>query len=237
MITYEGVLKIGDFGMATPWPAARGIDGEGDREYMGPEILRGRFDKPADVFALGLIILEIACNVFLPDNGPSWTALREGDLSVVPSLTGSESSAIVRDATGMPISQDRSPRDVCSSSFAVHGWNGLVLFLPFGLSGASTHNARNLFGPAKRIELEHPPAFMVNVDDPGSLDKVVAWMTLPEPECRPTAHELLANSSVCWVSTRRRAPATVFEGNWGPGDVVTEPAIFNTENDAEMTGV
>merc|ERR1712093_738574 len=75
-ITFEGILKIGDFGMATSWPAQSGIEGEGDREYIGPEILMGHYDKPADIFALGLIILEIAGNVQLPDNGPTWTRLR-----------------------------------------------------------------------------------------------------------------------------------------------------------------
>lgn len=64
-------MKIADFGMASPWPAQPGIEGEGDREYIGPEILKGQFDKPADIFALGLIILEIAGNVQLPDNGVS----------------------------------------------------------------------------------------------------------------------------------------------------------------------
>ena len=47
LVTFEGVLKIADFGMATRWPAEHGIEGEGDREYIGPEILMGRFDKPA----------------------------------------------------------------------------------------------------------------------------------------------------------------------------------------------
>jgi len=73
-IDWEGVLKIGDFGMASTWPAPPGLDGEGDREYIGPEVLSGRFDKPADIFALGMIMLEIAGNIVLPDNGVSWTA-------------------------------------------------------------------------------------------------------------------------------------------------------------------
>ncbi len=234
LITFEGNLKIGDFGMATPWPAPKGIEGEGDREYMGPEILRGRYDKPADVFALGLIVLEIACNVFLPDNGPTWVALRDGDMTVVPSLTGSESNAVARDATGMPI-VDPSPYDDSSASLA-ESWSGRSS-VPFEFSGSSTHNARNLFGAPKRSELEHPPGFMINARDPGSLDKVVAWMIRPEPQCRPTIHQILANDSIRWVFARRRAPATVFEGNWGPGDPVAQPVIFGTETDAEMTDV
>ncbi len=79
LVNREGYLKIADFGLATFLPAAPGIEGEGDREYIGPEILMGQFDKPADIFSLGLIILEMACNVFLPDNGPAWQALRSGN--------------------------------------------------------------------------------------------------------------------------------------------------------------
>src|SRR5580700_6595587 len=89
--------------MAAAWPAQPGIDGEGDREYIGPEILLGQYDKPADIFALGLIMLEIAGNVQLPDNGPTWQRLRSGDMSDVPSLTWSSASTVLRDATGIPI--------------------------------------------------------------------------------------------------------------------------------------
>ena len=35
----------------------------------------------ADIFSLGLIILEIAANIILPDNGTPWRKLRSGDLS------------------------------------------------------------------------------------------------------------------------------------------------------------
>jgi len=63
--------------VATEWPAPADIEGEGDCEYIGPEILMDKFDKPADVY------LEIAGNVELPDNGPSWQKLRTGDISDV----------------------------------------------------------------------------------------------------------------------------------------------------------
>jgi mitosis inhibitor protein kinase SWE1 len=48
-IKYKGFLKIGDFGLTAQCPAARGIGGEGDGEYIEPEILLGKFDKPADI--------------------------------------------------------------------------------------------------------------------------------------------------------------------------------------------
>ncbi|KAF2670809.1 kinase-like protein [Microthyrium microscopicum] len=102
-ITEDRCLKIGDFGLASSWPVSKGVDGEGDREYIAPEVLQGRFDKPVDVFALGLIALEIACNTFLPENGPNWQALRSGDISSLPALTNNPESHLDRDINGEPI--------------------------------------------------------------------------------------------------------------------------------------
>ncbi|TPX57775.1 hypothetical protein PhCBS80983_g03560 [Powellomyces hirtus] len=83
-ITLDGTLKIGDFGLAARAPVSRFDDREGDRTYIAPEILRDlTFGKPADVFSLGLIILEITANVILPENGPYWHKLRQGDLAEI----------------------------------------------------------------------------------------------------------------------------------------------------------
>lgn len=48
---------------------------------MAPEVLEGAFEKPADVFSLGLLILELATDVDLPAQGDSWQNLRHGDFS------------------------------------------------------------------------------------------------------------------------------------------------------------
>lgn len=94
-ISFEGVLKIGDFGMSVKYPAPEHIEREGDREYIAPEVLgSGRYDKPVDIFSLGLIILEVAANIVLPDNGASWQKLRSGDLSDAPRLSSSDEGAI-----------------------------------------------------------------------------------------------------------------------------------------------
>lgn len=239
LVTYEGHLKIGDFGLAAEWPAPKGIEGEGDREYIGPEILQGQYDKPADIFSLGLIVLEIACNVFLPDNGPVWVALREGDMSVVPSLTAGEANALARDSAGMPIidddgfSQDgfnlRNSLDLASST-------GESPSRPFDF-GRSRFASGSIFGrlPPKVIGAEHPPEFMVNQRESGSLDSVVAWLINPDPASRPTVHQILEMDSLRWVHARRRAPATIFEGNWGPEEDETSAAPAGA--DVEMMDV
>ncbi|KAL6449608.1 SWE1 Mitosis inhibitor protein kinase SWE1 [Candida maltosa Xu316] len=79
----ERSLKIGDFGLATRLPILeKDFDLEGDRNYIAPELINDKIYTPfADIFSLGLIILEIAANIILPDNGTPWRKLRSGDLS------------------------------------------------------------------------------------------------------------------------------------------------------------
>lgn len=222
LVTFEGVLKIGDFGMATRWPAEDGIEGEGDREYIGPEILMGHFDKPADVFSLGLIIFEIAGNVELPDNGVSWQKLRNGDMSDVPSLTWSSETSIFRDASGNPVSEAPSFEDLCASDLNAGDCS-------------SELTSRKLTTPKpQRIErsgeLINPPVFMTDAQHAQALDKIVRWMISPEPLDRPTADQILQTYGVQFVNHRRRAGATIFEGNWGPADEILA-------EDAEMIDV
>ncbi|KAF7720835.1 hypothetical protein EC973_005978 [Apophysomyces ossiformis] len=82
LIDDVGRIKIGDFGVSVRWPAnAKLIKGEGDRRYMAPDLLREQFDKPADIFSLGLIFLEMAAQVVLPDTGESWETLRLSNFS------------------------------------------------------------------------------------------------------------------------------------------------------------
>ena len=226
LITFEGTLKIADFGMASPWPAQSDIEGEGDREYIGPEILKGQFDKPGDIFALGIIIFEIAGNVQLPDNGLSWQRLRNGDISDVPSLSwSSNASTLPRDNSTATAPDHSSFEDFyCSDSSS-----------DFGDPIALRHNK----APEKRPntaryqregELAEPPNFMIDANDQEALDNIVRWMITPEPTARPVADQIISTKGVQWVTKRARAGATVYEGLWGPADEVLA-------DDAEMIDV
>ncbi|KAJ2083327.1 mitosis inhibitor protein kinase swe1 [Coemansia sp. RSA 988] len=75
----EGWLRIADFGHAVRLGDALPESAEeGDREYMAPEVLRGQYSTAADVFSLGMMMLEIAADIVPPDNGVEWHKLREG---------------------------------------------------------------------------------------------------------------------------------------------------------------
>ena len=223
-IDWEGVLKIGDFGLASPWPTPHDIDGEGDREYIGPEVLSGRFDRPADIFALGMIMCEIAGNIVLPDNGTSWQRLRAGDMSDLPSLTWSSESSLVRDPAGDPISSD----DATSYASNRSASSALLCRAPdtanTSVSGDDDFKFLQHVPPLpsshRSEELVKPPNFMVDPSDSQALDKMVQWMITPHPDERPVVDQVYCCGGVQWVERRRRAGATVFEGNWGPADDV-----------------
>lgn len=77
-ITREGRLKIGDFGMASLWPRPvltspagpetslrvirTAFEREGDKQYLAPEVLQGRYGKAADMFRFAsLLHVLISC--------------------------------------------------------------------------------------------------------------------------------------------------------------------------------
>lgn len=53
---------------------------EGDCRYIAPETLHSVFTKAADIFSLGITILELASKLELPKNGYLWHTLRSGML-------------------------------------------------------------------------------------------------------------------------------------------------------------
>uniref|UniRef100_A0A4W3HTT2 non-specific serine/threonine protein kinase n=1 Tax=Callorhinchus milii TaxID=7868 RepID=A0A4W3HTT2_CALMI len=99
-LSHAGVCKLGDFGLlldtrervrerATEGESERGSRGEraelseaqeGDPRYMAPELLSGVYSRAADVFSLGMSILEICSNLELPRSGDGWQRLRQGYL-------------------------------------------------------------------------------------------------------------------------------------------------------------
>lgn len=213
LVTFEGVLKIGDFGLAQAISSTEGVDVEGDREYMAPEMLKGNVGPSADIFSLGLIILEAAANVVLPDNGPTWIALRSGDLSEVPSLTWTPSIEVQRDEGGFLVESGLSD----------------------DLHAEAPRGSSNLFGSCKGSNRQSAPNFMVNPDDPSSLDSIVRWMTTQEPAHRPSAEQVLGLDGLRWMHAQRKAPATVYEGDWGPAEFM--PVSIMVDSDSEMTDV
>uniref|UniRef100_H3AX30 Membrane-associated tyrosine- and threonine-specific cdc2-inhibitory kinase n=1 Tax=Latimeria chalumnae TaxID=7897 RepID=H3AX30_LATCH len=77
-ISQQDTCKLGDFGLMLELDRGDLSEAqEGDPKYMAPELLDGEYTKAADVFSLGLTILEISCNMELPKGGEGWQQLRQ----------------------------------------------------------------------------------------------------------------------------------------------------------------
>jgi serine/threonine protein kinase len=127
LISMGGVIKIGDFGTAAE--LGKGEDGhEGDTRYMAIELLESSDRYPsADIFSLGLTLYEtcISCTEKyreavglgqspLPNEGPFWHVLREGN---APDLPGRD--AALCDVIKQAMSLLPADRPTTSSILAV----------------------------------------------------------------------------------------------------------------------
>ncbi len=76
-IGMDGIAKLGDFGLVIDLAKTeRRV--EGDPRYLATEVLQDRkFTRAADIFALGVTILEIATDLDLPKHGELWHQLRQ----------------------------------------------------------------------------------------------------------------------------------------------------------------
>lgn len=196
MITFEGNLKLGDFGMATHLPLEDlSFENEGDREYIAPEIISDCiYDFKADIFSLGLVIVEIAANVVLPDNGNAWHKLRSGDLSDAGKL---------------------SANDIHSDSL----FSG-DLKVDTNLTDISDYHRQSTVNLLKETTTIPPwvPKFLI---DGESLERLVKRMIEPDFKKRPSANEILHAEECIYVEMTRKAGAIIQEDDFGP-----KPAFF-----------
>lgn len=140
LITDSGRLKLGDFGLllelepTSEEPAtgkAKDDVQEGDPRYMAPELLRGEYGPAADVFSLGVSILELACNIEVPNGGEGWQQLRQGHL---PSKFTNGLSVELQSVLRMMLAPEPSERPTVSELLALpsvrkHRWKRRIYLL------------------------------------------------------------------------------------------------------------
>ncbi|XP_074854502.1 membrane-associated tyrosine- and threonine-specific cdc2-inhibitory kinase [Carettochelys insculpta] len=141
-LTERHVCKLGDFGLVLELDRGDLSDAqEGDPRYMAPELLRGEYSEAADVFSLGMTILEIACNMELPNGGEGWQQLRQGYLP--PEFTAGLSSEL-RTLLGAMLEPDPKLRPsveaLLNSSIMrkTEKWRKLTLLVQDGLLRAAS---------------------------------------------------------------------------------------------------
>ncbi|ODQ83176.1 hypothetical protein BABINDRAFT_159617 [Babjeviella inositovora NRRL Y-12698] len=217
-VTFEGSLKIGDFGMSTDNPVPAGFDLEGDRNYIAPELLNDKKYTPlADIFSLGLIVIEAAANIILPDNGTPWRKLRSGDLSDAGKLSSDNIHEFLSHNTLYKCTSASNPGPIFSNP-------GPIFSNPetaTDISSVST-TPSSLF-PIEEVksgEISPPavpkwaPEFLIN--NSMKLDRLVRLMVSPNPYDRPTAKTILSTPECLLVERRRKSGALIYEGEFGP---------------------
>nr|XP_040032133.1 membrane-associated tyrosine- and threonine-specific cdc2-inhibitory kinase [Gasterosteus aculeatus aculeatus]XP_040032134.1 membrane-associated tyrosine- and threonine-specific cdc2-inhibitory kinase [Gasterosteus aculeatus aculeatus]XP_040032135.1 membrane-associated tyrosine- and threonine-specific cdc2-inhibitory kinase [Gasterosteus aculeatus aculeatus]XP_040032136.1 membrane-associated tyrosine- and threonine-specific cdc2-inhibitory kinase [Gasterosteus aculeatus aculeatus] len=139
LITDSGRLKLGDFGLlleltqstASAEGKAKDDVQEGDPRYMAPELLRGKYGPAADVFSLGVSILELACNMEVPNGGEGWQQLRQGCL---PSEFTGGLSTELQSVLRMMLAPEPSDRPTVSELLSLpsvrkHRWRRRIYLL------------------------------------------------------------------------------------------------------------
>ncbi|KAB7494757.1 Membrane-associated tyrosine- and threonine-specific cdc2-inhibitory kinase [Armadillidium nasatum] len=85
-IGLDGRCKLGDFGLVIDFSNGYPTEAlDGDSKYLAPECLQRVYTPAADIFSLGIVLLEMATDLDLPKRGPLWHELRTGH---IPSMEG-----------------------------------------------------------------------------------------------------------------------------------------------------
>ena len=231
-ITFDGTLKIGDFGVGTKLPISTFFDREGDREYIAPEIIsRHEYTFAADIFSLGLIMVEVAANVILPDNGTPWQKLRSGDLTDAGKLSSSDLSEVIRGTNNGRLNNGgtlKVMRNLSNSLFSGTGSSvntmGTDISNNVHIHGDDSENPEDVDvlidqNVIRKIEYWTPYWFY---DGKSILDRLVGWMINPNPEERPSSEQILESWECGLVELRRKSGATIYEGDYGPAVDYTE---------------
>lgn len=205
-VTFEGSLKIGDFGLATKLPILeKDFDLEGDRNYIAPELINDKIYTPfADIFSVGLIILEIATNIVLPDNGTPWRKLRSGDLSDAGKLSSDNISDFL----------NHRNFSLLTSYNLIELLNSLLLNNHFQFNPLIPH--QQLIDSIRDLIPSGAPEFLIN--NSNNLEKLVTCMLKPNPFDRPTARMILEMNECVVIENRRKGGAIIFEGEFGPSN-------------------
>ncbi|XP_046299311.1 membrane-associated tyrosine- and threonine-specific cdc2-inhibitory kinase isoform X1 [Marmota monax] len=198
----RGRCKLGDFGLLVELGATGASEAqEGDPRYMAPELLQGSYGTAADVFSLGLTILEVACNMELPHGGEGWQQLRQGYLP--PEFTAGL-SAELRSVLVMMLEPDPQLRATAEALLALpmlrqpRPWNILwcmaaeALSRGWALWQVSCHSAKPCYltptpGPAWLLEVSSPPQALLTLLCWlwHSLAHPASWLQPPGPPATP----------------------------------------------------
>lgn len=146
LIGLDTLYKIADFGLVLDISKKDFREAqEGDPKYLAPELLEGKFSKAADIFSLGISLLEVACDMDLPAGGDTWQQLRHKHFprAFLQGLSSELSSLIQRMMDPLP--QNRPTVDDILKEPEVVKANNRRRWLK--LFNSMCHNAKRIMYP------------------------------------------------------------------------------------------
>ena len=143
------MCKLGDFGLVFDLKRDSNIIAQdGDSKYLAQEVLNNPPGKPADIFSLGISMLELASDLDLPSRGEGWHMLREGHIpeeftkDISPKLRRliflmmelnpekrPTARELFHDSTIQYYLRKRYPLDYSMARFAKTTWDFIIYFL------------------------------------------------------------------------------------------------------------
>ncbi|HEY0985501.1 MAG TPA: serine/threonine-protein kinase, partial [Kofleriaceae bacterium] len=112
-VTYEGIVKLLDFGVSTVLSEATGVGRrKGKLPYMAPEQLRGEaVDVRADLFALAVVTWEALAGRALFDRSSDYDTMMAVHQTAIPALPGDDAATLRLDAVlRRALARDRTQR-------------------------------------------------------------------------------------------------------------------------------
>ncbi|XP_057682847.1 membrane-associated tyrosine- and threonine-specific cdc2-inhibitory kinase isoform X1 [Corythoichthys intestinalis] len=157
LVTDSGRLKLGDFGLLLEFGESeskkvREDDLGGDPRYMAPELFRGEYGPTADVFSLGVSILELACNIEVPNGGEGWQQLRHGRLpEVAKGLSADLQKVLQMMLTPEPRKRPTVPELLALPSVRKRRWKRRAYLLLAETILTLTFYCKMVFGFSRRL--------------------------------------------------------------------------------------
>ena len=196
----EGVVKIGDYGLAKAVANSRGESGHsecvGTCHYMAPETSTGKYHRPIDIYAIGIILYEMVTGR-VPFDGESVGEVLMKHLTSRPDLTPLPEP--FKALIGRALAKDPNHRPARVQDLLLPG-------------DAAPEPAVRFIGDAKGVPVEPPKDDVLRITD----EEPVMYIGVDtRPPARPPIPFVLATRRVFgplrWVVMQKPMPPSVLK--------------------------
>eukprot|EP00485_Elphidium_margaritaceum_P014516 CAMPEP_0202729938 /NCGR_PEP_ID=MMETSP1385-20130828/186386_1 /ASSEMBLY_ACC=CAM_ASM_000861 /TAXON_ID=933848 /ORGANISM="Elphidium margaritaceum" /LENGTH=830 /DNA_ID=CAMNT_0049396209 /DNA_START=216 /DNA_END=2709 /DNA_ORIENTATION=- len=134
LLSSFGAVKIADFGLMIELPRSSGggqcTDSKGTSKYFSPERIQGAFDTRADIWSLGVTLIEIYRQELISAEDLDWFKIVEDGIDIddlLPATTPTEFAEFLRECLQKDATQRPSAQQLLSHQFITRKWGNPLL--------------------------------------------------------------------------------------------------------------